>query len=177
MEQDYASRMIKKLYNAHSDGVYRFILFNVADPQLAEDLTHDTFLSAYHSIDNFQGRSSEKTWLYRIARNVAIDSIRKRKSIKWILESLHPGISSKEPLPQEIVDLGENEKELYRALNKLNRKYRMVVYFRKIKEFSITETAEILEWKESKVKTNLYRGLQALKKQLIEEGYVHESIQ
>jgi RNA polymerase sigma-70 factor (ECF subfamily) len=176
LEQDYATSIIKKLYHEHSDGIFRFIFFTVGDIQLAEDLTHDTFLSAFKSIDNFAGRSTEKTWLYCIARNITLDFIRKKKTIKWILESLHPGLSSSDPLPQEILILGESEDELYQALNKLKRQYRMVIYFRKIKEFSISETAHILGWKESKVKTNLNRGLHALKIQLAKEGYAHEPV-
>ncbi|MDY0409595.1 sigma factor-like helix-turn-helix DNA-binding protein [Paracerasibacillus soli] len=45
---------------------------------------------------------------------------------------------------------------------------------RKIKELSIKETAEILNWSESKVKVTLFRGLHALKRQMIKEGYEHE---
>ncbi|MGF2614342.1 RNA polymerase sigma factor [Rossellomorea aquimaris] len=65
---------------------------------------------------------------------------------------------------------------MYHALSKLKRSYREVIILRKIKELSIRETAEVLGWKESKVKTTLFRGLQAMKIQLQKEGYDHETI-
>lgn len=94
-----------------------------------------------------------------------------------MVTELIPLIKSSELTPEQTVTLNESEKELYMALGKLNRKYREVIILRKIKSFSIKETAEILEWRESKVKSTLFRAMGALKKQLEREGYEHEPIQ
>jgi RNA polymerase sigma-70 factor, ECF subfamily len=164
------------LYDQYSDSIYSFIFFLIGDKQKAEDLTHDTFLRAFNAMHSFEERSSEKTWLYSIARNVAVDELRKSKVRKKLLAPLFPSLSSKDPLPEDVLELSETNQLLYQALNKLQDSYRLVIYFRKIKELSITETAQVLNWKESNVKTQLHRGLKALKKQMVKEGYSHEAI-
>ena len=80
-----------------------------------------------------------------------------------------------EPSPEQITVLNEAEKELYLAIGRLKRSYRDVIVLRKIKEFSIKETSDILGWSESKVKVNLSRGIQALKNELEKVGYIHDS--
>ncbi|WP_373323202.1 RNA polymerase sigma factor [Alkalihalobacterium chitinilyticum] len=76
--------------------------------------------------------------------------------------------------PDQITTLGETEEVLFKSLKKLKRPYQDVIILRKIKDLTIKETAEILGWKESKVKTTLFRGLDALRKQMEKEGYVNE---
>ncbi|WP_235822815.1 RNA polymerase sigma factor [Cytobacillus massiliigabonensis] len=69
----------------------------------------------------------------------------------------------------------EYEKDLYHSLNNIKRQYKDVIILRKIKEFSISETAQILGWTESKVKVYLFRGMKALRKELEKEGYNNET--
>ncbi|WP_246187720.1 RNA polymerase sigma factor [Ornithinibacillus caprae] len=65
---------------------------------------------------------------------------------------------------------------MYQSLRKLKRSYQEVIILRKIKELSIHETAEVLDWDESKVKNTLFRGLAALKQEMVKGGYEHEPI-
>lgn len=60
----------------YSDQLFRFALVRVNKRELAEDLVHDTFVSALNSLKGFKGESSEKTWLYSILRNKIIDYYR-----------------------------------------------------------------------------------------------------
>jgi len=78
--------------------------------------------------------------------------------------------------PEQSLHTSETVKELYAALGNLKRSYREVIILRKIKEFSVTETAMILNWNEAKVRTTLSRAIQALKKRLEMEGYEHETL-
>ncbi|MCD8510027.1 MAG: RNA polymerase sigma factor [Bacillus sp. (in: Bacteria)] len=73
--------------------------------------------------------------------------------------------------------LNEQERELYLAIAKLKRSQREVIILRKIKDFSIKETALILGCSEGKVKTTLWRGMIALKKQLEKGGFHYESLE
>ena len=61
----------------HSAGVYRLALRMVSDPQEAEDIVQETFLSAFKAINSFEGRAGLGTWLYRIAYNTALMRLRK----------------------------------------------------------------------------------------------------
>jgi RNA polymerase sigma-70 factor (ECF subfamily) len=57
------------LYDEHSRFIYHLSLRLLGDPQKAEDATHDVFLKAWKHIDQFEGRSTWRTWLYRVAIN------------------------------------------------------------------------------------------------------------
>ncbi|WP_245805774.1 RNA polymerase sigma factor [Bacillus alkalicellulosilyticus] len=175
MSDELAKQQIQEWYEQYSDEIYRFVLLMIGDQDQAKDVTQDTFLKAYQSMDYFQGNTSDKNWLYKIARNGSVDYIRKKKPIRFILDSIST-IPSTEYCPEKISLLGEKEEQLYRSLHKLKRSYREVIILRKIKELSIQETADVLGWNESKVKTTLFRGQAALKKQMVEEGYTHETM-
>jgi RNA polymerase sigma-70 factor, ECF subfamily len=175
VEEELKKQRIQEWYQVYSDEIYRFILLMIGDHEQAKDLTHDTFLKAYNHLNHFKGITSDKNWLYRIARNVTIDFMRKRKPIRYIADSFKSFSTNKES-PERIIQLGESENQLYHALSKLSRAHREVIILRKIKELSIRETAEVLGWKESKVKTTLFRGLKALKIQMQKEGYDHETV-
>jgi RNA polymerase sigma-70 factor (ECF subfamily) len=170
---DYRKEDISDWYDEHSKSVLGFILLMVNNYQQAEDLTHDTFVKAYLYYDSFKHYSSEKTWLFSIAHNLTVDFLRKRKPSMFFKEVFFMK-KDHNPLPEEVVRLKEDSYELYNALGKLKDTYRKVIILRKIKDFSIEETAQILSWSESKVKSTLHRAIPALKKQLIKGGYLHE---
>jgi RNA polymerase sigma-70 factor, ECF subfamily len=175
VEEEIKMQRIREWYQEYSDEIYRFIVIMIGDHEQAKDLTHDTFLKAYNYMNYFKGETSDKNWLYRIARNITIDFMRKRKPLRYFADIFN-AFPSNNDTPEKIMQLGVVERQLYHALSKLKRSYREVIILRKIKELSIRETAEVLGWKESKVKTTLFRGLKALKTQLQKEGYDHETI-
>jgi RNA polymerase sigma-70 factor, ECF subfamily len=170
---EYRKEEIADWYDQHSKSVLSFILLMVKDYQQAEDLTHDTFVKAYLHYDSFKHYSSEKTWLFSIAHNLTVDFLRKRKPNMFIKELFL--LNKHNPsLPEEIIRIKEDSYELYKALGELKDTYRKVIILRKIKGFSIEDTAQVLSWSESKVKSTLFRAIPALKKQLIKEGYLDE---
>jgi RNA polymerase sigma-70 factor (ECF subfamily) len=67
---------LTELYRRHRSGTYSLCLHMTADADEAEDLTQEVFLRVIRSAPGFKGDSSEETWLYRIARNICIDSLR-----------------------------------------------------------------------------------------------------
>lgn len=164
---------ITEWYQQHGDSVFRYILLMVRDHQQAEDLTQETFIKAFRSYDSFERKANPKTWLFRIAHNVTIDFIRKQKPLELLKELVLLGKSAN-AAPEGFVEIKENSTELYDALGQLKAPYREVIVLRKIREFSIQETGEILSWSESKVKNTLSRALSALEKQLNKEGIIHE---
>jgi RNA polymerase sigma-70 factor, ECF subfamily len=165
--------VIAAWYDQHSKSILTFILLMVKDYQQAEDLTHDTFVKAYLYYDSFNNHSSEKTWLFSIAHNLTVDFLRKRKPSVFFKELF---LSQKDNhlLPEEIINVKENSYELYRALGEIKDTYRKVIVLRKIKGFSIEDTAKILSWSESKVKSTLFRAIPVLRKQLLKEGFFNE---
>jgi RNA polymerase sigma-70 factor (ECF subfamily) len=167
-------KKLNKWYQLYNNEIYKFILYMVNDHEQAKDLMQDTFIRAFNSLDSFHSENP-KGWLFRIARNITIDYLRKKKPVQYVIDS-STNLPSRTLTPEQTVSLNEQEKELYIALAKLKRPYREVIILRKIREFSIMETANILGWSEGKVKTNLWRGMDSLKKQLKREGFQYESI-
>ncbi|WP_078382458.1 RNA polymerase sigma factor [Sutcliffiella halmapala] len=174
MDHHSMKAQINDWYYEYSNDVYRYVFFMIGDHDQAKDIVQDTFLRAYNNYDSFLG-GNEKSWLFRIARNLTIDYIRKKKPIAYYFDSV-PSIKAVDKTPEQLMLLNETEQQLYIALSRMKRSYRDVIVLRKIKEFSIGETAHILGWTENKVKVNLFRALKTLRKELIKEGYCHETI-
>lgn len=164
---------ITNWYHLYSDSIFKYILTMINDYQQAEDLTHDTFIKAYKNHHTFQKKSKPKTWLFSIAHNNTVDYIRKQKPVK-IFQEIFQTNKDSAPLPEDTLEIRERSIELYKALSRLKSSYREVIILRKIKEFSIGETSEILNWSEGKVKTTLYRAIPALEKELLKEGFLYE---
>lgn len=167
---EYRKEEISDWYDQHSKSILSFILLMVRDYQQAEDLTHDTFVKAYLYYDSFKHHSNEKTWLFSIAHNLTVDFLRKRKPSLYFKEIFLLQKDST-PLPEIMIQMKEESYELYKALGELKDTYREVIILRKIKGFSVEDTAKILNWSVSKVKSMLFRAIPALKKQLVKEGY------
>lgn len=173
-----------ELYKKHHQDVFQFLFYMVKNKELAEDLVQEVYIRVLKSYERFEGKSSEKTWLFSIARNVAIDSFRKHKGWKQrILEKFDwstQQVKDEYPLPEEIVMQREEVQVIYRCLDLCTVDQRLVIIMRYIHELSITETAEALGWTESKVKTTQHRALKVLQKHMevimVKEGMNNEEV-
>ncbi|MGE8207011.1 RNA polymerase sigma factor [Heyndrickxia sp. NPDC080065] len=173
---DFKEEEIKDWFDQYHQTIFKFIFMLTKDYQQAEDLTQETFYKAYKHYESFNRNSSEKTWLFSIAHNLTLDYLRKQKPIRLIKELFQPQID-KCQLPENIVQLKESSREIYNVLSTLKEAHREVIILRKIKGFSISETAEILNCSEGKVKSTLHRGMLALEKKLKkkEDFYEHSN--
>ena len=68
-----------QIYQSYFDPVYRYALSLSGSPHIAEEITQETFFKALRSLNQFQGRSSLKSWLCAIAKNLWLSEQRKRK--------------------------------------------------------------------------------------------------
>src|SRR5690625_7340567 len=71
--------VFEKLYDRYHHDLYRFIFYMVKDQHLTEDLVQDVYIRVLQSYESFEGKSSEKTWLFSIARLATIDYFRSQK--------------------------------------------------------------------------------------------------
>lgn len=166
-EQDHAT--IIEWYDEYSVSIFKYILKLIKDAEQAEDLTQETFIKAYTYISNNKQVDYPKTFLYRIAHNLTIDYIRKHKPLLFV-ENFFSYQKDPGPSVESIVEIRESSQLLYDALDGLKRSYRRVIILRDIEGLSVRETADVLGWSESKVKSTLFRGKKALKKHLTKEG-------
>ena len=70
---------MKALYEAHSDALHRFLASRLGDAFEAADVAQETFLEVWRRPGRFEGRSTFRTWLFGVARNKAVDRIRKAR--------------------------------------------------------------------------------------------------
>ncbi|WP_318508535.1 RNA polymerase sigma factor SigX [Bacillus sp. T3] len=170
------------LYTKYHHDVFQFLFYMVRSREQAEDLVQEVYIRVYKSYHRFEGKSSEKTWLFSIARNVAIDHFRKQKGWKQRIIETFEGttfqLKDEHPIPEEIALQKEELQLMYRCLDLCTIDQRMVLVMRYIHDLSIAETAKVLNWSEGKVKTTQHRALKALKKYMVDvevkEGFVRE---
>lgn len=164
-----------RLVDTYSTQIYRLALKMLADEQDAEDVLQNTFMKALQAIKNFEGRSSLSTWLYRIAVNEALMSLRRQKptiSVAMDYEDDEDEIQHPTQftdwccLPEEDLLSAESKKHLDLAIRRLPEKLRIVFILRDIEGLSIRETSEALDLTETAVKTRLLRARLNLREQL-----------
>ncbi|WP_071460007.1 RNA polymerase sigma factor SigX [Bacillus massilinigeriensis] len=164
--------VFEQLYEKYHQAVFQFLFYMVKSREQAEDLMQEVYIRVFKSYRQFEGKSSEKTWLFSIAKNVAIDHFRKQQGWKQRIfgkvEIISAQVQDCRPLPEEIALQKEEIRMMYKCIDLCTIDQRMVILFRYIHELSISETAQALGWTESKVKTVQHRALKSLKKYMEE---------
>ncbi|KAA0550305.1 RNA polymerase sigma factor SigX [Bacillus sp. BGMRC 2118] len=176
--------VFQELYDKYHQDLFQFLYYMVRNREQAEDLVQEVYIKVLKAYDRFEGKSSEKTWLFSIARHVAIDHFRKQKGWKQrLIETFDwssAQVKDQQPLPEEITLQNEEIKHMYQCLDQVTVDQRAVILLRYMQSLSITETAEALGWTESKVKTTQHRALKQLKthmeEQMAKEGSTDEKI-
>ena len=134
------------------------------DRSLAEDAVQETFIKVYQSLDSFQGNSSEKTWIFKIARNTWRDMLRGR----WF-RFVDRRIDLSQ-LPEQTVQLEDGDKEIMESVMALPVKLREVILLCSFEGMSTYEAAESLGITQQAVSSRLKRAKEKLRKELKEKG-------
>ncbi len=165
-------RAYDQLMEMYHDAVFNIILRMVRNRQEAEDLTQETFIKAYNSINSFNEEYAFSTWLFKIASNHCIDFFRKRKLVTYSMdepvkykddEIAHEYADNEPTVDKEMV-ASEKSKMIRQAIEKLPDKYRMAIILRHHEEKSYEEIAEILNLPLGTVKARIFRAREMLKK-------------
>ncbi|MCM3617082.1 RNA polymerase sigma factor [Sutcliffiella horikoshii] len=164
-------QVISKWFYLYSDDIYQFLFYRLSSKHHdVEDLVQEVFIRALRNLDRFKGEASPKTWLYSIAKNVAIDAIRKSKRDKWkwllLIESEKVPENVTMETPEELYFISEEQKDLLNAIRSLKEAYQEVLIMRVIKELTVQETSAALGWTENKVRSTLHRARLALQAKL-----------
>ncbi|QDP38927.1 RNA polymerase sigma factor SigW [Radiobacillus deserti] len=158
----------------YQNKVYQICFRMIGNKHEAEDLAQEAFIRAFVNIQSFDSTKKFSTWLYRIATNVSIDRIRKKKPDYYLdaevkgTEGLdmYSQLSSDQPLPEEELESLEMQTYIQNEIMALPPKYRSVIALRYLDELSLLEISEILDIPVGTVKTRIHRGREALKKRL-----------
>lgn len=169
-----------QLITKYRERVFGVVYNLTANREDSSDLTQDTFIKAFQSINRFQGNCSFFTWLYRIAVNTTLSHLRKNRLRSFFsLEKIQEDGASAQVLEQ-LTDrkgadrdayLRELQEKLNEALQKLSIPHRTVITLFEIDGLSHAEIAEIMGCSEGTVRSRLHYAKQFLQGEL--SRYLH----
>ena len=166
----------EEIVRRYGDRLLGFLLRMSRDRQQAEDYFQETFRRVHEKARTFEGRSSFKSWLYRIAGNVALDGMRKVKrepqmtSLTADREDISPEhpevsravVSTERDDPYEAAVRTEQVGQVRQAIEELPERQRATLVLAYYQGLSYREVSEVLECSLGTVKTQMYRALRAL---------------
>ncbi len=170
-----------ELVQRYQDRVYNTVWRICGQAEDARDLTQDAFIKAYQSIGSFRGQATFYTWLFRIAVNLTLSSMRSARrrgtvSLDAPLQA-ESGNHQASSLAARMQDRSlkdpstracqtESHAQVVRALNKLDEEFRAVVVLRDMEGFDYRQIADILGIAPGTVKSRLHRARSALRDML-----------
>jgi len=156
------------LVQSYDRKVFGTMLTILGNRQDAEDVTQETFLTAFRKLNQFQRRSSFYTWLYRIAYNLAIDLQRRRgRTAKQVVSSAAALNSFETHLydppdrhdsPSDIAIAQETVEQVRRGLGRLDSERRSIIVMRDIDGMDYSEIAAVLDLPIGTVRSRLHRA-------------------
>ncbi len=162
-----------RLYEAHADGVYHFVLFRVQDEALAEDLTHDVWLKALDHIGDLSAPEKVRSWLLSIAHRTVLNHWRGQASRPLPAERLVTGYvdAKAESVAVDDESLAAVADRLDAAVvlaaaDMLTDLQRQVIGLRFVAGLSLAETAEAMDRSVTAVKNLQHHALAALRREL-----------
>jgi RNA polymerase sigma-70 factor (ECF subfamily) len=170
-----------RLYRENVDLIHRFANRLCGETEAAKDLVQETFLNAYRGLKGFRGDARPSTWLYTIASRACLRMRRKRKGEpdrELSLDEFIPTSDGEFRLQIPVDGLSPEEalqnKELHHALdaaiNKLPKKYKMVLVLRDMEGLSAKEVGTIMGLNERAVKSRLHRARLFVRRELSAHG-------
>ena len=172
---DGSEEAFTTLVELHEKKIYNHCFRMCQNKEDAMDLTQDIFIRIYKSIGSFKGQCALSTWIYRIAANMCIDHLRKKK--KGNVISLNIENDQGEEGVWELPDLSQAPEEIYtrtemaealeEGLKDLSDEHRQMILMRDLNHLSYDEIAEALELEAGTVKSRIHRARSQLRKILL----------
>ena len=148
------------IYRSHAQTVYKFHLAQCLDPDLADELTQETFYRAVCSIDRFDGSCKLSVWMCQIAKHLWYQHLRKRQKETVPLET-----APETPVPSAedgVLDQ-EGRLTLLRQIHRLPEPQREVIYLRAFGNLSFREIGDVLGKTENWTRVTFYRTKEKLR--------------
>ncbi len=158
----------ESLYGLHKRRVYSLCLRMIGNVEVAEDLTQEAFLLLFRKIVSFRGDSAFSTWLHRLAVNVVLMHVRKRKlplvSLEEALKPNEEGSAQKDFGEEDHVLAGSVDRViLERAIENLPPGYRIVFVLHDVEGYEHREIAELLGCSVGNSKSQLHKARTSLR--------------
>ena len=166
----------QELVRRYRNPITNFIYRMLDDYERAVELSQETFLRIYTSASRYEANYSFSTYIYRIATNLAISELRRRKRRRFVSfltpfsddngEPVELDPQDEKPLQDETLIEDERRKAVARAIKSLPEKYRAAIVLRDVEGFSYDRIAETLNLSEGTVKSRINRARNLLRDKL-----------
>lgn len=176
------SLAFKELFDRYKKLVVNLCFKFVRNKEEAEDLTQEVFFKVYKSAKTFRHGSKVSTWIYRIAINICLNHLRKKKYHQWFSIHDYPESTENEiinlvPLysnecPEMSLEKKEKESIVLQAIHSLPKNQQVAVILQRYEGLSCQEIADILQCSIGAVQARLHRAKENLYQKLL--PYLHE---
>lgn len=157
------------LMRRYNQRLFRAVRAIVGTDHEAEDVVQQTYVTAFHKLEQFRGEAQFSTWLTRIAINEALQRARKsaRRHVYAVVSEAE-GMIDDTPTPEDQMYRREIGRLLEKQIDGLPDSLRIVFVMRDVQELSTAETAACLELSDEAVRVRLFRARRLLQERLSE---------
>jgi RNA polymerase sigma factor, sigma-70 family len=147
----------------YQEKIYWVVRRLLPDHDEADDVVQDVFVKVYRSLNSFKGDSSFYTWLYRIAMNLSLNEIRRKKTRKtFAFDDTIVQHESNEILPLEQMEREERTQLIKEAIERLPEKQKKVFVLRYYEELPYEEISKILKTSVGGLKANYFHAVKKI---------------
>ncbi|MEM7507104.1 MAG: sigma-70 family RNA polymerase sigma factor [Pseudomonadota bacterium] len=147
---------MRALYDRHQAGMYRFVRSRLNDPFEAADAVHDAMLDVWRKAGRYKPRASVKSWMFTIARNKAIDQLRKTK--RTVTADPDETVPDDALNPEQALAASQDATLVRWCLQGLSAAHRTVLQLAFFQELSYPEIAEVEDLPLGTVKTRVHHA-------------------
>lgn len=165
---------LEEVVQLYSDSLIRFVYTIVCDFALAEDIAEDCFAKLIAKQKQFKDANHFKAYLFKTARNLSYDKLRKDKRLVSLEECTN--LQDNSLTPEQIALQNDTKRIFYKCLNMLPAQYRNALYLVYIEDFGVKQSAKILKKTTKQVYNLCNRGKSSLKEILLKEGFDYENL-
>jgi RNA polymerase sigma-70 factor (ECF subfamily) len=167
-------RAFAELVDLYKDKIFYLAYRMLSNRQEAEDAVQETFMRVFVNLERYDEAQKFSTWIFRIATNLCIDRLRKRKQTYSLDADLpdgdgndwHAMLEGNEPTPEKQLVVSETREQVREAIDSLPEKYKSVVVLRYLHDMSLQEIGDVLDMPVTTVKTRVHRGREFLRGKL-----------
>ena len=161
--------VLEALVEQYQYRLVRYFVYLTGRRDGADDLVQETWLRVLERGSSYDGHSRFEPWLFRVARNIAVDAMRKRRTLSLDSDDddgrVQPTPASNEPSPFTLAARTEDADRLARSLQALETVHREALVLRFQEDLSLQEISAIVGAPVSTVASRIYRGLATLRPQ------------
>lgn len=163
-------RGFNELVKRYQQRIYRVVRRTVSNHEDADDITQEVFVRVYRSLKRFRGEANFYTWVYRIAMNLSLNAIRKKR-MKVFIGLEHLSMVDTHPGPDEQIGQKEYEQALQAAIDRLPPKQKLVFTLRYYDEMTYEDMAKVLKKSVGGLKANYFHAVKKI------QSYVQRALQ